>query len=314
MPDGPQGTRRREDVTGVRPLVEPRGLVDGSARDERVPGHDLAGRETDAGGEARGAERHSRRDRAQRVVVPGRRDAEHAEHASAAEPGDARAVVSELLLGGAGPLEQGGALSLRVVERVRRSDVRDEDGDELARLREHWRRRNGSRGGRGRVGDRCVLRRDEVERPVLLQHPPLELLEPRRRIDPELVVERSAESLERVQRFGVPAAAVERQHQLATRPLAERMAAYECLELGDELRLAPEGKLGVDALLEAGELLFDEPCLLQPGEGLCELRERHAAPQVERTRSSRAASSKRPSASASRPRACSSSNTCRSSV
>ena len=135
----------------------------------------------------------------------------------------------------------------------------------------------------GVSGDRCALRRDEIERPVLLQHPPLELLEPRRRIDPELVVERSAESLERLQRFGVPAAAVERQHQLASRPLAERMAADERLELGDELRLAPEGQLGVDALLEAGELLLDEPCLLQPGEGLCELRERHAAPQVQRT-------------------------------
>ena len=64
VPDGPPCPRRGEDITSVRPFLEPCGLVDGSARDERVPGHDLAGRETDAGGEARGAERHGRRDRA----------------------------------------------------------------------------------------------------------------------------------------------------------------------------------------------------------------------------------------------------------
>ena len=122
---------------------------------------------------------------------------------------------------------------------------------------------------------------DEVERRVLLQHSPLKLLEPRRRVDPELVVERQAKGLERLQRLSVPAGAVEGQHQLAPRPLPERMAAYQRIELGHELRLASEGQLGVDAVLEAGELLLDKPCFLRPGEGLRELRERHAVPQVE---------------------------------
>ena len=94
-------------------------------------------------------------------------------------------------------------------------------------------------------------------------------------------MERQAKGLERLQRLSVPAAAVEGQHQLASRPLPERMAVDQRIELGHELRLASEGQLGVDAVLEAGELLLDKPCFLRPGEGLRELRERHAVPQVE---------------------------------
>ncbi len=80
----------------------------------------------------------------------------------------------------------------------------------------------------------------------------------------------------------MPPAAVESQHELSSRPLAQRMALDERLELGDERRLAAEGQLGVDALLEAGETVLFEPRLLQPGERLRELRQRHPAPQVER--------------------------------
>ena len=141
VPHCPPGARRGDDVAGARALLKPGGLVDGSACDERVAGHDLAGREADAGDEARGAERIRRRDRTQRIVVPGRRDAEYPEHPSAAERGDTRPVARELLLGGAGPLEQRGALCLGVVECLGRADVGDQDGDELARL--DGRRRDG---------------------------------------------------------------------------------------------------------------------------------------------------------------------------
>ena len=72
-------------------------------------------------------------------------------------------MASEILLHGPGSLEQRGPLCLRVVERVRRADVRDEDGDEPARLRERSPCRHGSRGGERRVWDGCTLPRDEVE-------------------------------------------------------------------------------------------------------------------------------------------------------
>ena len=123
----------------------------------------------------------------------------------------------------------------------------------------------------------------EVERRVLLQHEPLELLQPRRRVDPELFLQHPPEALERLQRLRMPAAAVEREHQLPLQPLPERMAADEGVELGDELRVTAERQLGVDALLQARQVLLDEPRLLQPSERLVELGERRAAPQRERT-------------------------------
>ena len=137
--------------------------------------------------------------------------------------------------------------------------------------------------GRQHLGIRRLRARHEVERRVLLQHEPLELLQPRRRVDPEVVLQHPPEALERLQRLRMPAAAVEREHQLPSQPLPERMAADERVELGDELRMTAERQLGVDALLLARQVLLDEPRLLQPSERLVELGERRAAPQRERT-------------------------------
>ena len=83
--------------------------------------------------------------------------------------------------------------------------------------------------------------------------------------------------------LGVPAAPVESQHELAAEALPERMAADERVELGDELRVAPEDQLRIDALLEAGEVLLSEPGFLQACERLLELGERRAAPQLQRS-------------------------------
>ena len=53
VPDGPPGARRGKNVTGARTFLESGGLVNRSARDKRVAGHDLARREADAACEAR---------------------------------------------------------------------------------------------------------------------------------------------------------------------------------------------------------------------------------------------------------------------
>ena len=119
----------------------------------------------------------------------------------------------------------------------------------------------------------------EVERSVLPQDQPLELLQPLRRVDAELVAKHPLEALERLERLGMPAAAVEGEHQLASQPLTERVPANERIELGHELSVEAERELRVDALLEADEALLLEPRLLEPGERLLELGERRAAPQ-----------------------------------
>ena len=51
-----------------------------------------------------------------------------------------------------------------------------------------------------------------------------------------------------LERFRLPARAVEREHQQRGRALLVRMLGDERLELADELRVTPELELGVDAL------------------------------------------------------------------
>ena len=93
----------------------------------------------------------------------------------------------------------------------------------------------------------CAARRrrllfgDVVERRVLLQHPPLEVLETRGRVDAELVVEHASERLEHVERLGVPAAPVQRQHELPAQALAQRVAADERVELARRARRGARG-------------------------------------------------------------------------
>ncbi len=72
-------------------------------------------------------------------------------------------------------------------------------------------------------------------------------------------MEHATERLVGVERLGVPAAAVQGEHQLPAQSLPKRVAAYEPVELGDELRVASECQLGLDALLEAREALLLQP-------------------------------------------------------
>src|SRR5204862_141467 len=75
----------------------------------------------------------------------------------------------------------------------------------------------------------------------------------------ELLVQRPACALVDRERIGLAARAVERQHQLAAGPLAERLLGDEPLELADELHVTAESELGVDAVL-----LRRQAQLLQP--------------------------------------------------
>jgi len=121
------------------------------------------------------------------------------------------------------------------------------------------------------------------ERRVLLQHSPLEVLETRGGVDAELVVEHASEDLEDGERLGVPAAPVQRQHELPAQALAQRMAAYEGIELRDELHMAPEGQLRLDALLQACEVLLGKSAFLESCERFLEVCKRWPAPELERS-------------------------------
>ena len=64
---------------------------------------------------------------------------------------------------------------------------------------------------------------------------------------------------EHLERVGLPVAPVEREHQLPAEPLAAPVLGDQRLELGDELAMAPEREVGLDAVLERRQ-----PQLLQP--------------------------------------------------
>ena len=56
-----------------------------------------------------------------------------------------------------------------------------------------------------------------------------------------------------LQRLGLTAGTVEREHQLSPKPLSQRMLRDERLELGSDIVVPAEREVSVDALLDRGE-------------------------------------------------------------
>ena len=73
-----------------------------------------------------------------------------------------------------------------------------------------------------------------------------------------------------VERLGLPPRTVEREHQLAAQPLAERFLADERLQIRDDFGVAPQCQVGLDPLLERAEphLLKPPPLVLDHGDGV----------------------------------------------
>ena len=111
----------------------------------------------------------------------------------------------------------------------------------------------------------------------------LEPLELRAGLDAQLLDEARAGVLVGVERFRLPARAVEREHELAAERLAERVLSDQRLELADDVAVPPELEIRLDPLLERDESKLLEPSDLGLRELLeRELGERRAAPELER--------------------------------
>ena len=65
-------------------------------------------------------------------------------------------------------------------------------------------------------------------------------------LKPQLAGEPAPRALIGLERVGLAAGPVQRQHQLTPEALLERMLAGEILELGDQLARRPGGQIGVD--------------------------------------------------------------------
>ena len=87
------------------------------------------------------------------------------------------------------------------------------------------------------------------------------------RVEPELVGEREPGGAVDLERLRLPAAAVERDHQLAAQPLPQRMGRHERLQLADECGVVAEREIGVDAILDRRHPQLVEPSDLEPAKG-----------------------------------------------
>src|SRR5262249_25767656 len=80
-----------------------------------------------------------------------------------------------------------------------------------------------------------------------------------------------------------PARPVQREHELSVQALTERVLERERFELADELRVAPERQIGIDALLEHRQPELLEARDLDLRERLVgEVGERRASPERQR--------------------------------
>ena len=109
---------------------------------------------------------------------------------------------------------------------------------------------------------------------------PLEL---GRGIGPELVGKHLARALERRQRLGLAARAIQREHQVGPHPFAERVPRRERLELGDDGGVPAHRDLGRDPMFGRRQAQLLQPRGLAPKRGLLRhVGERVRTPERER--------------------------------
>ena len=76
--------------------------------------------------------------------------------------------------------------------------------------------------------------------------------EPCGRVNAQLGDERSPGVLEHRERVSLPTGRAERLHQLAPKPLAQRVLGRQLLDLRDKLGTAAECEVGVDQIFRGG--------------------------------------------------------------
>ena len=115
------------------------------------------------------------------------------------------------------------------------------------------------------------------------QHGLLQLPEPRPRLEPQLVVQHPPPRAVGLQRVRLPAAAVEREHQLGPQPFAHRVPQHLQLQLGHQRAVPAQREVGVDAVLDGAQPQLVQPGGLGPGERrVRHVGERRALPQLQR--------------------------------
>ena len=119
-----------------------------------------------------------------------------------------------------------------------------------------------------------------VQRRILYQDGSLQLLQCNAGLEAQLDVQVLTRLPVHRETLGLPATAVQREHQLRAQAFTQRLLRNRCLELAHQSRVPAERELGVDALLHGGEAKFLQALHLDPRERLeLEIGEGPAAPQ-----------------------------------
>ena len=102
-------------------------------------------------------------------------------------------------------------------------------------------------------------------------------------LDPDLLGERPVGLAVSLQGLGLSPGAIEGEHALGVKALAQGLLRDQRLESGEHLVVAPGGELGVDRELECPQMKLFEAADLGGGKGLGgDIGERGAAPELER--------------------------------
>jgi len=122
----------------------------------------------------------------------------------------------------------------------------------------------------------------EIERRVLTEDRSLQVMQRAARLDAELIDKKGARVSIHSESLGLTARAIQGEHQLASKPLAERMLGDERLELTYEVGVATELEVGLDPLFHRHEAKLFEPGTLAPGKRLrSEFAQSWTAPEFE---------------------------------
>ena len=129
---------------------------------------------------------------------------------------------------------------------------------------------------RARIGQFCS------ERWFLGEDCKLEPLKRRRRLEPEFIHQHGTRPSVDLQRGRLSSGSVEREHELASKPLMQWMVCHELLQFGDKLRVTAQKKVGLDPVFERDEPKLFESCDRGLRERVVrEVGERHTAPECE---------------------------------
>ena len=130
---------------------------------------------------------------------------------------------------------------------------------------------------------RGLCERRRVERGVLFEDRPLQPLQLRCRIEPQLGRQQTTPVAIRLERIGLSPTAVEREHPLAAQALAQRVRGHERRERSDDLRVPSEPQQRLGPVLDRREAqLLQPPDLLLREVLERELCEGRTAPERER--------------------------------